>query len=126
MTNTKWNGEWVYLENENAITPTLNGEVFEYWWDDMRPKEVRQLVERAYKAGYDQGFAEWKPHELSDRTTYVAELESELMGAKEEIKRLRKASMLVCWQCDNEFFPEDTIQLNGRVFCSEECARPYR
>jgi len=48
------------INHEQQTVDLLDGEdPVEYWWEDMRPKEVLRLVEevyqRAYKKGLDSG-----------------------------------------------------------------------
>ena len=38
------------FENDTA-DPRDGGEPFVYWWEDMRPQEVRELVKQAYARG---------------------------------------------------------------------------
>lgn len=43
--------DWLENAIESILDPQDGGEPFYYWWDDMRPKEVRELVMDAYKRG---------------------------------------------------------------------------
>jgi hypothetical protein len=42
--------DWVspYEDSEDKIR-------FTYWWEDMKPREVRELVQEAYETGYERG-----------------------------------------------------------------------
>ncbi len=54
----RWNYRWWESIEEDWISPYENSDDdirFTYWWDDMRPAEVKKLVQDAYKEGYKRG-----------------------------------------------------------------------
>lgn len=50
--------EWVADYDNDTTDPQDGGEPFTYWWEDMRPREVKALVQRAYERGYERGLKE--------------------------------------------------------------------
>ena len=42
---------WEDHPASDATDPMDGGEPFVYWWEDMRPQEVRELVKQAYERG---------------------------------------------------------------------------
>jgi len=42
----------------DLLTTNDGKDVFCYWWDDVRPREVADLVKRAYECGYSKGTEE--------------------------------------------------------------------
>ncbi len=51
----QWDGKWWDSDEEDVTSPTQYGGGFCYWWEDMRPREVKVLVQKAYESGYAQG-----------------------------------------------------------------------
>jgi len=49
---------WEDHPASDATDPMDGGEPFVYWWEDMRPQEVRELVKRAYERGVARGARE--------------------------------------------------------------------
>lgn len=43
--------DWLDHLASDATDPQDGGEPFTYWWEDMRPAEVCELVKRAYERG---------------------------------------------------------------------------
>jgi len=68
----KWNGTWTinytkeymyvntgdtketYLYDDTPY-PDPHKEVFTFWWEDMRAREIVTLIQDAYLAGYNHG-----------------------------------------------------------------------
>ena len=48
---------WTDSEDYDEITPDDGGEPITYWWEDMRPREVRQLVIDAHERGRQTSLA---------------------------------------------------------------------
>ena len=44
-------GDWIDDFELHETTPPEGGESFCFWWEDMRPREVRLLVQDAYERG---------------------------------------------------------------------------
>jgi hypothetical protein len=57
MSNS-WDYLWDDWEEEDVTQPHGSQIEFCYWWEDMRPREVLELVKRAYEAGYQRGQSE--------------------------------------------------------------------
>ena len=77
-----WNGKFSYPPSADEMSPDYAEDgcfdpvySYVYWWEDMRPREVRDLVEQAFKAGYQR---------RRDEEKFVVE------GKKESAKELRE------------------------------------
>ena len=47
--------EWEIDSDNEQIDPKDGGEPFVYWWEDMRAREVRELVREVYERGFEAG-----------------------------------------------------------------------
>lgn len=56
----EWNRSFWINEISCDISPEGSIEEFCYWWEDMRPREVLQLIKEAYTKGYERGLGEAK------------------------------------------------------------------
>ena len=56
----KWNYNFWINEISCDVSPMGSIEKFSYWWEDMRPREVLQLIKEAYTKGYERGLEEVK------------------------------------------------------------------
>jgi hypothetical protein len=53
-----WDYRWWESIEEDWVSPYENNKNdirFTYWWEDMRPHEVKQLIKEAYESGYERG-----------------------------------------------------------------------
>lgn len=92
MTEIKMQRQWADSSDIWETDPLDgNGQPILYWWEDMRPAEVRGLVQEVYARGYSRGIKDWQPHESPGRTEYVARVEEELKISGEVLVRWRKA-----------------------------------
>lgn len=58
MTNKKWNYKFWIDDSYETVVPDGSGKEFVIWWEDMRPKEVLELIKEAYISGYERGLEE--------------------------------------------------------------------
>lgn len=47
--------DWVIDYDKDEMDPGDGGEPFIYWWEDMRAREVRELVREVYERGFKAG-----------------------------------------------------------------------
>jgi len=50
--------DWLTDSADNTIDPQDGDEPIDYWWEDMRPREVHALVIETYERGYARGLRE--------------------------------------------------------------------
>lgn len=85
----RWDYKWWESIKENWISPYENSEDnirFTYWWEDMRPKEVEELVKEAYTCGYERG---QKELEIAAEER-IKQLESKLLKIQLKIIELKR------------------------------------
>ena len=51
---------WIDEYENYTADPQDGEESFCFWWEDMRPREVLELVKEAYERGYNLGIKEGK------------------------------------------------------------------
>jgi len=47
--------EWITDWAEDTTDPDDGGGPIEFWWDDMRRKEILRLIQEVYERAYQQG-----------------------------------------------------------------------
>lgn len=47
--------KWTYDYEKYEMDPDDGDEPFVFWWEDMRPREVRELIKEAYERGVNAG-----------------------------------------------------------------------
>ena len=70
---------WSHVDNEEFecfIDPNDGGEPICFWWEDMRPREIAQLVKYAYERGVTRSTADngWKEKYYALRAAVEVEL----------------------------------------------------
>jgi hypothetical protein len=53
----KWDGSVSVDYEHDVATPDGEFEEMCYWWEDMRPREVKKAILEAYLRGYARGLA---------------------------------------------------------------------
>jgi len=67
---------WVINYEEDTMYPNDGEEIIKFWWDDMRAREVQQLIEESYERGYRKGY--------SDCEKYIEEVQNKINGEENE------------------------------------------
>jgi len=81
--------EMAYTDNPDTweFTPEDNPIPIVYWWDDMRPKEVRQALIDAFERGFRYGVLYKNRREMS--SDKIDELEQAIQFLRHENEELR-------------------------------------
>jgi len=51
---------WIDDYDDDTADPQDGDEPLRFWWEDMRPREVRDLVKESYERGFNRGVLEAK------------------------------------------------------------------